>query len=49
MFCTVIVNVDSWFATVPTTKKMFFDLVNIKLISQLMKEISSGLQKSLKY
>ena len=44
-FVSVIVNIGSWFAAVPATKKQFFDQLNIRLISKLIDGISSVLQK----
>ena len=45
---TVILNLGSWFGTVPAIKKQFEDQVNIKLISQLNNGISRGFQKLLR-
>ena len=39
---SVIVNVGTWFAAVPEMKKQFFEQFYIRLISQLINDISSA-------
>ena len=48
-FVSVTINVGSWSAAVPATKHQLLYQVNIRLISELCNDISSVLQKLLKY
>ena len=48
-FVSFTINVGSWPAAVPATKHQFLYQVNIGLISELCNNISSVLQKLLKY